>query len=321
MDRLGRIRQLPLFNEEPTKPEDIHKGTLLKHTIKLFLDHLRKEGKSEHTLKAFQADLELLMEALGDDWTAGRYGTSDLNKFLHWLEYERDVPCSRKSYARRVTTLKVYFRWLHAIGAIPHDPAKAVLQRSGPAPLSDALSPAQIRDVLEFSRIMRYRRTDVQDTRPELLFRLLLDTGIKKNEAMQLTLADIDRSNPRQPILNVRFKVRNVFKERNIGLDSEWVKLLDLYIAQYGLKDTIFNCTSRNLEYILTDLGKGAEIPFKLSFEVMRWTSAVKDYRAGMEEGHIRQKLGLSEISWHETGSKIKQIAEKQSHDAQARLR
>jgi site-specific recombinase XerD len=314
MSGLGRIRQLPLFNEEPTKPEDIHKGTLLKHTIKLFLEHLRKEGKSEHTLKAFEADLELLMGALGDDLTVGRYSTADLNKFLHWLEYERDVPCSRKSYARRVTTLKVYFRWLNAIGAIPHDPAKAVLQRSGPAPLSDALSPSQIRDVIEFSRTMRYRRTDAQDTRPELLFRLLLDTGIKKNEAMQLTLADIDRINPRQPMLNVRFKVRNVFKERNIELDPEWVKLLDLYIVQYGLKETIFNCTSRNLEYILTDLGKGAEVPFKLSFEVMRWTSAVKDYRAGMEEGHIRQKLGLSEISWHETGTKIKQIAEKQAH-------
>lgn len=313
MDKLGRIRQLPLFNDEPATPDDIHKGTVLKHTLKLFMEHLRKEGKSEHTIKAFAADLDLLMEALGKDVTVGRYSTSDLNRFLHWLEFERDVPCSRKSYARRVTTLKVYFRWLNGIGAIPHDPAKAVLQRSGPAPLSDALSPMQIRAVVDFARGMRYRRTDEQDTRPELLFRLLLDTGIKKNEAMQLTLADIDRSNPRQPILNVRFKVRNVFKERNIELDPEWVKLLDLYLVQYKIKDTIFNCTSRNLEYILTDLGTGGGIPFKLSFEVMRWTSAVRDFRSGMEEGHIRQKLGLSEISWHETGSKIRQIAEKQA--------
>ncbi|MBC8171876.1 MAG: hypothetical protein H7X77_09390 [Anaerolineae bacterium] len=96
-------------------------------------------------------------------------------------------------------------------------------------------------------------------------------------------------------------------------LDSDWLKLFDLYMTQYSPKTTIFNCTSRNLEYILTDIGEGAGIPFKLSFEVMRWTCAVRDFRAGLEENHIRQKLGLSEISWHETGGKIRKLVEMQT--------
>jgi integrase/recombinase XerD len=306
------IRQLPLFQHDPTTTADISKGTPLNRTLGLFQEHLTKEGKSTHTITAFHADLQLLLEYQGDDIPIGQYTTSDLDAFLHWLEYERDVPCSRKSYARRVTTLKVYFKWLHQIGAITHDPAKAILQRSGPAPLSEALTPSQIHAAVAFSQTLKFKRTSEQDTRPELLFRLLLDTGIKKNEVMAITPAHIDRLNPQRPLLNVRFKARNVFKERVIDLDPEWLKLFDLYMAQYMPKETIFNCTSRNLEYILTDMGQGIDLPFKLSFEIMRWTCAVRDFRAEMDEDHIRQKLGLSEISWYETGAKIKRLADEQ---------
>jgi site-specific recombinase XerD len=308
------VRQLPLFPSMPRSPEDINKTTRFKDTFNLFTEHLVKQGKSPHTITAFTSDLHLIGEYLGDEIPVGQFNTSDLNRFLHWLENGRDVPCSRKSYARRVTTIKVYFKWLHSLAAIPHDPAKAVLQRSGPAPLSDVLTMKQIRDAIEFSRTMKLRKgKDEQDLRPEMLLRLLLDTGIKKNEAMAIVPANLDRLNPRQPFLRVRFKVRNVFKERNIDLDPEWVKLLDLYLDQYHPKDTIFNCTARNLEYILTDIGNGAGIPFKVSFEVLRWTCALRDFRLGMKEEDIRQKLGLSEISWYETGNKLKQLDERMS--------
>lgn len=313
MSRL--FRQLPLFQEEPTSVDDIHKGTLLKSTLPFFAEYLSKAGKSSHTIRAFHDDLLLLLEHQGDTVPISGYTTTHLDQFLHWLEYERPVPCSRKTYARRVTTLKVYFKWLHGLGAIAIDPAKAVVQRSGPAPLSHVLNPAQIRAALDFARTLRYKRRDQQDYRPELLFRLLLDTGLKKGETMLITPADIDRLNRSQPMLQVRYQVRNVFKERNLPLDSDWLTLLDLYLDQYAPPTTIFDCTSRNLEYILTDVGEGAGIPFKLSFEVMRWTSAVRDYRNGVEEDVIRQKLGLSEISWHETGGKIRKLAEFQAKE------
>jgi len=308
---MSDLKQLSLFQVEPKSPEEINTHTPFIATHNLFLQHLKREGKSEHTIKAFHSDLMLVAERLGSTLPVGQFQTGDLNQFLHWLELERGVPCSRKSYARRVTTLKVYFKWLHTIKAIPHDPAKAVLQRSGPAPLSDVLSMPQIRAAIEFSRTFLYKKTKEQDYRPELLFRLLSDTGIKKSEAVRLVLGDIDRLNPNQPTLTVRQKTRNIYKERRIDLDPDWIKLLDLYMEQYQLQDKIFACTSRNLEYILTDIGKGAGIPFKLSFEVMRWTCAVRDYRLGMDDQSNREKMGLSEASWVETGSKIRRLAEK----------
>lgn len=304
------IRQMPLFSNQPSSVDDLNSATQFRHTVALFQDHLIKAGKSQHTIRAFTNDLQLLAEHNGDTAPIGDFTTTGLNEFLEWMEHGRGVPCSRKTYARRVTTIKVYFKWLHSVGAIGHDPAKAVLQRSGPAPLAMVLAPDEVQAALSFARTLG--RGEKPDARPEMLLRLLVETGIKKNEAMSLTREHIDRSNPQQPTIVVRHKARNVYKERTIALPPDWLDTLDAYLLQYTPRDTILNCTARNLEYVLEDIGEGADLPMKISFEMLRWTCAVRDFRAGMEPHWIRDKLGLSDISWYETFNKIKILADQQ---------
>lgn len=301
-------RQLPLFNQAPTTPEDITRATPLKATFELFAQYLSTEGKSDHTVVAFAADLDLLADYQGEATPIGEIAITDLEGFFHWMEHERDVPCSRKTYARRMTTIKAFFKWLHDIQALRADPAKGLVQRSGPAPLSEVLSPTQIKDCIEASQTFKYKRGQDLDTRPEMLFRLLIDTGIKKNEAMALNPASIITDDPKQPVLQVRFKVRNVFKERNIDLAPNWLPLYDAYARQYAPTSVIFDCTPRNLEYVLSDIGDKAGLPFKLSFEISRWTCGLRDLRAGYPDDSIRNKLGLSDISWYETGGKLREL-------------
>ena len=308
---MSDVRQMPLFPTLPTSEADLNPHTRLRDTVMLFQKFLLRSGKSQHTVNAFTSDLQLLAEHGGEDKAIGTFTTSGLNEFLDWLENGRGVPCSRKSYARRVTTLKVYFKWLRAAEAIAHDPAKAVLQRSGPAPLALMLSPEEVERASSFAASLK--RGDKPDTRPELLFRLILETGIKKAETMRLKPSDIDRSDLRQPILTVKNKnARDVYKERLIPLSPEWVDLLDTYLAQYKPTDTVFTCTARNLEYVLEDVGRGSGIVPKISFEMLRWTCAVRDYRANVDPDAIREKLGLSKISWHETFNKIKKLTQEQ---------
>ena len=300
-------KQLSLFSECPRSAQDINKRTSLAATFELFADYLRKEGKSNHTIKAFRGDMNLLSEFSGPARPIAQYLTSDLNAYLVWMENRRGIPCSRKTYARRVTTLKVYFKWLKGMDVIRYDPAVPIRQRSGPAPLSEALNEAQVRDCLVACRTMR--KGEAQDYRAELLFRLLLQTGIKKAETGRLKLEDIEQRHPEKTLAVIKHKIRNVYKERRIELDAEFLTLLNRYQEQYMPQETVFNCTTRNLEYILTEIGKRAEVAFKLSFEVMRWTMAVRDYRADVDEDRIREKLGLSKISWYETGDKIRRIS------------
>ena len=284
-------KQLPLFPSQPTSPDEISKQTPLGATLELFRKFLTGEGKSQHTVKAFIGDMNLLCECTDETTPIGKYTTTILNDYLDWMENRRGVPCSRKTYARRVTTLKVYFKWLKGLNAIKHDPALAVLQRSGPAPLSNVLTPDEVDAVVRVSTA--WKKGEEQDYRPELLFTLLLQTGIKKSEAGRLTVEDFDVENPARPTVIIKHKARNVYKERRIGLSQDFISLLELYKAQYKIEDELFTCTTRNLEYILTDIGKEADVDFKLSFEVMRWTMAVRDSARWRRRREYPRKNGL----------------------------
>ena len=299
--------QLPLFPTQPIIEADLNSSSRLQDTVTLFQKRLAGDGKTEHTIGAFTSDLHLLEEFLGAGQRIGAVTTADLNAFLHWLEFERGVPCSRKSYARRVTTLKVYFKWLHGLSAISSDPAVLVTQRSGPAPLALILTPEQVMAMQGVALAIRGGKKP--DARPALLLELLLATGIKKSETMRLRPEDIDQSGP-NPVLHVRKgSAKDVYKERRLPLDPAIVPILDQYLWQYEPKTVLFTCTARNLEYILEHLGDEAEVPNKISFEMMRWTSAVRDYQSGQDPNAIREKLGLSRISWTETFRKIRQLS------------
>ena len=299
-------KQLPLF---PGPGEHVlTRNSPLSEALPPFLDHLRAEGRSVHTISAFSSDLNLLREFFGDETPLKTFTTTRLNQFMEWIEHGRGVPCSRKSYARRVTTLKVFFKFLKAERVIPSDPAAALLQRSGAAPLQPVLSDADVRRLLEHTQSLRF--ADKPDARPDLLVRLLLDTAIKKSECMDLTSSHVHRENPGEPFLVIRHrKPNNVYKERNIALDPEWLSVLDEYVEQYTPQEKLFECTARNLEYVLSDAAKGAGVEGKVSFEVLRWTSAVRDYLRGVDLEVLREKMGLSRISWRETGDKIVRLA------------
>ncbi|MDZ4766893.1 MAG: site-specific integrase [Chloroflexota bacterium] len=301
-------RQLPLFTLTPKSAADLSARTPLKFAIPFFQAYLYKEGKSDYTVTSFTSDLSVFADHADGDTPLGQFNTERLNEFLQWMEHERGVPCSRKTYARRVTTLKVFFKWLADNNYLERDPAFALLQRSGPAPLSLILTDEQVEACIAVATLLRLGKKP--DARPELLFRLIVATGIKKGEAAALELEHIERAHPKEPMLMIQHtSAKNVYKERRLALDPAWLALLDEYRGQYRLDKHLFTCTARNLEYILEDVGKGADIPFKVSFEMLRWTCAVRNYAAGIAPSAIRDQLGLSEISWRETFQKIRRLA------------
>jgi len=309
---MSDTQQLPLFITYDRTP--LSRATPLSHAVDPFQKYLRGEGKTLNTIKGFTSDLNLMCQYFGDATPIGTLNTTDLNRFLGWLENGRGQPCSRKSYARRVTTIKVFFKWLKQERIRTDNPAMAVVQRSGPAPLQSVLSPDDMFTLLNYTRLLRSAKKT--DPRPDLLVRLLLDTGIKKNECMSLTPSSIDQRDPYNPVLVVHHRERqNIYKERRIPLDAEWLVVLDEYMEQYNPKGgMIFDCTARNLEYVLRDVAIAAGIEGKVSFEILRWTSGVRDYMSGMDMEELREKMGLSRVSWRETSKKIMELARRQTH-------
>jgi site-specific recombinase XerD len=280
-----------------------------------FEQHMEEEGFALNTRKAFAGDIRLLGKYLGIGQPIGKIGTKNLNDFLNWLVYERGVPCSNKSYARRVTTLKVFFGWLQEIDVLVINPASAVVQITVTSPLPNIPTSEEIERALAVTSSIRAGTPEVKpDARPHLLLTLLLQTGIKKGEAMGIVPNHIDREDPSAPFLFVRYKNPNQrYKERKIELDPEWLDVLDEYLDQYQPTTTLFTCTARNLEYILTDIADSLELEKgKLSFENLRWASALHDYKNGVSHDKIRQRLGLSKITWRETKSKLEKLLVKE---------
>lgn len=273
-----------------------------------FHGYMIRQGFSDNTVKAFQADLRLLTRYLAANRAVGSVGQADLEQFLTWMRSDRGVPCSPKSYARRLTTLKVFFGWLAESGAIPTDPAAPLLHEHPTTPMPEILYDDQVAALLRATRDLLW--APKPDARPHLLVTLVLQTAIKKGECMEIKLAHIDLSSPQAPVLYVRYAdPRKTLKERKLALGPTFAPVYRQYLREYEPKEYLFECTARNLEYVLEDAAALAGITGGVSFEQLRWTAAVRDYRNGMPADQLRQKLGLSMITWRETLPKIQKLA------------
>ncbi len=282
--------------------------TPLSPAIRSWEIYLLDQGKSPYTVKAFQGDLQLLANFLPPDRAVGAITTRDLTNFLNWLQNGRGVPCSPKSLARRITSIKAFFRWLQQSGRILVDPAEKVVQQSVISPLPTVLTAEEQQKALEAADV--YRRRKKPDARPYTLLSLLLSTGIKKGECLSININHIDLNAPGGPILFVRYaSPSNRYKERKINLPEDWVESYQEYLTQYQPKDVIFPWSPRRLEYLLEDIGEEAGLEKHLSFDMCRWTCALRDWQAGLEHEQIRQKLGISKIQWREVSMKLRQLS------------
>jgi site-specific recombinase XerD len=285
----------------------------LKAALGAFEDHMQQEGFSENTIKAFVSDLNILGQFTGAGRAVGEIGTKDLTEFLDWLQHGRGVPCNDKSLARRLTTLKVFFGWLTEAGVLDSDPAAPVAHQPVSTPLPDILKEEEIQRVLAVTGRMRHPGAGGKpDARPHLLVTLLLETGIKKAECMSIVLNHLDLSDPGAPAVWIRYKdPRRRHKERKLRLPEGWPAVLEEYKTQYEIDEALFPCTARNLEYVLSDVAQAADLPDGLSFEMLRWTSAVGDYRTQLQADRQRHKMGLSKASWREVKVKLARLAQK----------
>ena len=287
----------------------ISSQTTLAPALKAWEMYLNDQGRSPNTIKAFLSDVRLLAEFLPPDAPIGSISTNDLNRFFEWMEKDRAIPCSPKTLARRITSTKSFFRWLNQHGAIVIDPAEKVLQRSAISPLPQVLAEDEYQAALLAAD--RHRRDRKPDARPYALLYLLLSTGIKKSECLGIHLNHIDLDAPTGPQVFIRYaSPANRYKERKLAIPDDWIPVYREYLAQYRPVDQLFPWSPRRLEYLLEDIGEEAGLKKHLSFDMCRWTAALRDYQSGMEMDKIRQRMGVSKIQWREIQLKLRQLNE-----------
>jgi site-specific recombinase XerD len=278
--------------------------------MEAFDEYMLRKGFSENTIKAFRNDLKILSGFMERDVKLYQISTQSLEDYLAWMQSERNIPCSAKTLARRITSIKVFFGWLHGIGVLGTDPAEPVAQQPARPPLPIILRDPDVSRLVRAAQDYLWSRHN-SDARPYLLVSLLLQTGIKKAECVRLLVTDFNFERPQAPEVTIRYEgEEQAHKNRILALNQTITPVFNQYVDQYKPADFLFDCTPRNLEYVLDEAGQKAGIrTIQVGFETLRWTCAVRDYRTGMPEERLRQKLGLSKISWRETREKIFQLA------------
>ena len=290
------------------KTSHLNQNTPLASAVQSWEMYLADQGRSPNTIKAFLSDVRLLIGFLPKKTAVGKVTTKDINRFVTWMEKERDVPSSPKTLARRITSVKSMFRWLHQYGVLTVDPAEKVAARSAISPLPTVLTPQEYDEVLLVAD--RHRRAEKPDARYYTLVYLLLSTGIKKSETLGILLEHLELDAPNGPQVFIKYpSPANRYKERKLLLPEDWIPAYEEYLAQYNPEEKLFPWSPRRLEYLLEDLSNEAGLTKHLSFDMCRWTSALNDYRAGEEPDKIRQKLGVSKIQWRELFIKLKKLS------------
>lgn len=266
-----------------------------------YQDHLRRTDHSAYTVTCFLSDLRMLTEFLGRETQLRRIVRADLARWLDHLKWDRGAKPAPKTMARRVTFLKNFFGWLVSDTILADDPS-ANIALSRPSP--------PLPELLFDDEVARLQEAATADVRCHVLVMLLLATGLKKEEIMGLRLQHVDISDPEHPAIEVHFPGQaKRRRERRMELPAEWTAAYERYVARYHPREHVFECTDRNLNYVLAAAVKRARIEKRVTLQLLRDIYAVSQLRAGVSLEALREKLGLSEEAWYETADKYRKLA------------
>ncbi len=269
-----------------------------------YQQELQLRGKSNYTITCFLSDLRMLSEFVGRDTPVGRISKEQLTDWQIKLKFGKgtDNLPAPKTMARRVTFLKNFFSWLAHEGIIREDP---------PASLTMARPLPPLPQLLFDDEVQRLLASAADDPRAHCLIFLVLHAGLKKEEVMGLKVDHIDLSNPQEPCITVHFEAatNKQHRERRLVLPAEFTAILKNYQAKYHPVSELFDCTDRNLNYVLARAVKAAGIKKRVTLQLLRDTYAVRQFRNGVPPESVREKLGLSDEAWLESREKYRRLA------------
>ena len=276
-----------------------------------FLSHLRySKGHRPTTCYAYNSDLGIwgawLVEA-GKDWQTVKY--PDVEQFAAWQVRDRGV--SPAIVNRRLSALSTFYRWLLRGGLVDHDPVALAQKPKRPLRIpvwlereEQAQLEATIRDrrnipINVFGRNQK-RMTETR-RRYEMLFGLLLNSGLRISEALGLKVSDVRLVDGTARSVRV---IGKGDKERLVPLPDAFGQVFGFWLKDQPRGEFAFAraagqkpVSSQAARAYLRLMLKKAGIEKKISPHKLRHTYATNLLNAGAELVDIKALLGHESIS------------------------
>ncbi|HVG41183.1 MAG TPA: tyrosine-type recombinase/integrase [Chitinophagaceae bacterium] len=192
-------------------------------TLQPFFDYLKFEKRySQHTIVAYQTDLASFF-----DFVTTQYGHTPLQELSHtyirsWLATLKDEGLSAKSIARKISTLKSFFKYQIKTGLLQQSPMGKVVTPKIEKRLPNFIADKDIKtlfDHVEFPDTLKGQTE-------RLILLLFYQTGIRLSEAIGLKESGINFSNNTIKVLG------KGSKERIIPLNPELQKEIKNYLER-----------------------------------------------------------------------------------------
>jgi len=183
-----------------------------------FMRYLTAERNlSEHTQRNYMSDLEQFLRYIGDSYIK-KTGNLEIRGYLSHLHR---LGLKRSSIARKLATLRTFFRYLNREGYIDKNPARIVA-----TPKQERRLPSYLSVDDTFRLVESPDGEDISSLRDRAILELFYSSGIRVGELVSLDEEDINLSDG---LIKVMGKGR---KERIVPIGSKAVEAIRRYIEK-----------------------------------------------------------------------------------------
>lgn len=285
----------------------------MKESLDQYLEYLKyQKNYSENTLASYESDIRLFSQFLKEE------GIDDFlqvdNRFFRtYIMHLNSKDYKRKSIARKITSLRGFFRFMKKNNLIDENPAEKVRMPKAEKRLPLVLNEVDMIDFLDNS----FDLDTPLGLRDRAIFELLYSSGLRVSE-----LTDLEKNMIQEDYLRVRGKGN---KERVAPLGQKASQAIEAYLENArpkldkGLTDQVFlnnrggPLTSRGVRYILDKYIKDYSINQKISPHVFRHSFATHLLNNGADLRTVQELLGhvnlsSTQIYTHVSKNRIMQV-------------
>jgi integrase/recombinase XerC len=288
--------------------------------LQTFIEYLTNEKRfSVNTVRAYRDDIGSFYSFIGEHagYPVIEASAEDVRA---WLISFASKKLSPRTYKRKLSSLKAFYKFLLREGVVSKNPTETVLTPKHRNPLPDFFSEKELDNLFDY---VVFSAT-YEGARDEIILNTFYYTGIRLSELINLKTADIDFSLKQIKVTGKRNK------QRYIPVSDSYLKLLDSYLKKRADK-----VTANSMDcLVLTSKGKPAyprliqRIVNKYLSQVttsnkkhphkIRHSFATQMLNNGADLNAVKELLGhanlaATEVYTHNTYEKLKSIY-KQAH-------
>lgn len=272
-----------------------------------FLGEIRRRGYSDRTIKAYSHDLEKLCIYLKNtqrfDGASNELDSLDNESLRGWIDELLTRGNKLKSVARKVATLKSFFRFLYTENMIPANPAEKLSLPRIPKRPPSALSQEEIRQLLNSPEP---GEPDYYLDRA-ILF-LLYSGGLRVSELANLRIDNINLERQHIRILGKGAKERLIpLQNSSRTAILDYLEYREKHISEFLIpKNPLFlkktgkgvrQLNIRMIQYLVEKHGKRAGLMSHIHPHLIRHSIATHMIEQGASVESVRQTLGHEDLA------------------------